>query len=302
MSLGGAQVLPDCEHLHAGLTERGERLDHLLVALAQPDHQPRLGHDLALAELCGEAQHAAGALELGAAAGERVEAGHDLDVVVEDVWTLGDDLRERHLLALEVRGEHLHLASRCLATDLADHADERRGALVGQVVAVDGCDHGMPQAHACNRARHAGRLERIMPGRLAGLDVAEAAAARAGVTEDHEGGGAALPALTHVRAGGLLADRVEVLLADQLGQLAVALAARRRHLEPGRLALAQRPHVGAQHPQHVHAARVGAGARCAHAGTTCGTAGEDLNGSGPTGPPRWICAAERPRRVGVTMR
>ncbi len=176
----------------------------------------------------GEAQHAAGARELRAAARERVQARDDLDVVVEDVGALGDDLGERHLLALEVGGEHLDLAAGRLAADLADDADEGGGALVGQVVAVDGGDDRVAQAHARDRARDAGGLERVVPGGLAGLDVAEAAAARAGVAEDHERGGAALPALADVRAGGLLADGVQVLRADQLGQLAVALAAGRR--------------------------------------------------------------------------
>ena len=94
-----------------------------------------------------------------------------------------------------------------------------------------------------HRLRHAQRLERVVVGGLARLDVAEAAAARAGVAEDHEGGGAALPALADVGAGGLLADRVEVLALDHPAQLAVARAARRRALEPGRLALAERAHL-----------------------------------------------------------
>ena len=126
----------------------------------------------------------------------------------------------------------------------------------------------MAQAHARDRARHARRLERVVPGRLAGLDVAEAAAAGARVAEDHERRGAALPALADVGAGRLLADGVQVLLADQLGQLAVARAAGRGHLEPRRLALAQRADLGAEHLEHVHAARVGS-ARVACARAAC---------------------------------
>src|ERR1700733_3380366 len=213
-----------------------------------------------------EAQHAAGARELGAAAGDGVEAGYDLDVVVEHVGALGDDLGERHLLALEVGGGHLDLAAGCLAADLADDADEGGGALVGEVVAVDRGDDGVAQSHARDRARDAGGLERVVPGGLAGLDVAEATAARAGVAEDHERGGASLPALADVRAGGLLADGVQVLIANQLRELAVALPAGGRHLEPRRLALAQRPHVGPEYVEHVHAAWVGSGSSCAHAG------------------------------------
>ena len=76
------------------------------------------------------------------------------------------------------------------------------------------------------------------PGRAAGGDVAEAAAAGAGVAGDHEGGRAARPALADVRAGGLLADR------DQLGgaheRLRADEAARERVLrdDPARQAAA----------------------------------------------------------------
>ena len=167
-------------------------------------------------------------------------------------------LRERHLLAAEVRRQDLDLAARRLDAALADDADEGARAEVGQVVAVDGRDDRVAQAHLRDRARDAGRLERVVPRRLAGAHVAEAAAPRARVAEDHERRGAALPALADVRAGGLLADRVEVLVLDELRQLAVLRAAGRRDLEPRRLALAHRAHVGPEDAEHVHPAGVGA--------------------------------------------
>src|SRR5271156_6549756 len=108
------------------------------------------------------------------------------------------------------------------------------------------------KTHARDRARHPRRLERVVPGRPAGLHVAEAAPPGAGVAEDHERRRAPLPALAHVRAGRLLADRVQVLGADQLGERAVALTAGWRHLEPRRLSLAQWAHIRAEHAQHVH--------------------------------------------------
>src|SRR5262249_39069877 len=95
------------------------------------------------------------------------------------------------------------------------------------------------------------------PRRLAGLDVAEPAAARARVAEDHERCGAALPALADVRAGRLLADRVQVLGLDARAQLAVARASGRRDLEPARLAIADREDLGAEALDPVHAAGFG---------------------------------------------
>ena len=57
------------------------------------------------------------------------------------------------------------------------------------------------------------RLRAVDQVGLPVLHVAKAAAARADVAEDHEGGGAALPALADVGAVRLLADGVQALLA-----------------------------------------------------------------------------------------
>src|SRR5215212_12080056 len=83
-----AEVLPDGEDLDAVFAEDPERLDQLLLGLAQPGHEPGLGHDLVAAHLLGVLQYAARAQEPRAAAGQRIEARHGLDVVVEDVGPL----------------------------------------------------------------------------------------------------------------------------------------------------------------------------------------------------------------------
>src|SRR3954454_9551160 len=261
VALAGPQVLADGEDLHAVLAQLAERVDHLLEALAEPDHEAGLRRHLVAAHLLGVGEHAQRARPCRPAPGDAVQARDGLDVVVEDGRALGDDLGQRHLVALEVRGENLDLAAWRLAADLADHADERARPLVGQVVAVDAGDDRVAQPHAGDAPGDARGLERVVPRRLTGLDVAEAAAARARVAEDHERGRAALPALADVRARRFLADRVQVLGADQVGQLAVARAAGRRDLEPRRLALAHRPDVGSEDLQDVHPAGVRAGAR-----------------------------------------
>ena len=71
-------------------------------------------------------------------------------------------------------------------------------------------------------------------------DRAVGAVSRADVAEDHEGGGAVLPALADVRAVRLLADRVQVQVAHEALQAEVVASAGRLHLEPGRLPLRQR--------------------------------------------------------------
>ena len=86
-----------------------------------------------------------------------------------------------------------------------------------------------------------GALERVVKVGLARLDVAKPAAPRAGVSENHERRRAALPALTDVRTVGFLADGVKAGLVEFALDRPVALATRRRHLEPLGLAVAEGP-------------------------------------------------------------
>src|SRR5690349_8388632 len=160
VALGRTQVLADGEHLDALLAQLAEGVDHLLVGLAEPDHQAGLRRHLVAAHLLGVAQDAQRALPARAAPGDGVEPRDDLDVVVEHVGTLGDDLRQRHLLAAEVGGEALDLAPGRLHADGADHADPDLGAVVGEVVAVDGGDHRVAEAHLRHGAGHAQRPQR----------------------------------------------------------------------------------------------------------------------------------------------
>ena len=110
----------------------------------------------------------------------------------------------------------------------------------------------MSIAPATARVIQSGQIETI-PGR-------KPAAARAGVAEDHERGRAAVPAVADVRAGRLLADRVQALVGDPLATARGIRAAGPRDLEPGGLARAERQDVLAQHLRDVHPARVGPGA------------------------------------------
>src|SRR5205085_11069983 len=70
---------------------------------------------------------------------------------------------------------------------------------------------------------------------IARLYVAEAAAARADLAEDHEGRRAAAPALRDVRAARLFADRVQPRGVNGVAGLGESLAAGQRHLQPAGL-------------------------------------------------------------------
>ena len=114
--------------------------------------------------------------------------------------------------------------------------DKAIGATIRLVVAVDGGDDGVGEAHLLNRSGDAHRLQLVEDEGAPGLHGAEAAGAGAGVAEDHEGGGAGLPALAYVRAAGFLADGVKVLLAHQALEADVVVAAGEADLQPGGLA------------------------------------------------------------------
>ena len=116
----------------------------------------------------------------------------------------------------------------------ADRGRVVTGTSVGDVVAVDGGDDDVLQAHLRRRVREPERLERI--GRMFGptrVNVAIPARPRAGVAEDLERRRAAAPALGDVRAAGLLADRVQARPVDELFDVEVArVGARRANLHP----------------------------------------------------------------------
>ena len=164
-----------------------------------------------------------------------VQPANRLDVVVEDLGPRVEHDAERLLLvAEEVGRQDLHRGCRHLRLERADRRRVVAGALVGQVVPVDGRDDDVLELHLRRGVREPQGLERIrrVLG-LAGLDVAVPAGARARVAEDLERRRPAAPALGDVRAAGLLADRVQVVAVDQLLDVEVArVGARRAHLHP----------------------------------------------------------------------
>ena len=122
-------------------------------------------------------------------------------------------------VAVEVGDQQLDAAAGQQRVDLADRLGVQPGAAVGQVVAGDAGDGGVPQAHRGHRLGDPARLVGVELGRLAGVDLAEVAAAGALVAADEEGRLAVLPALVDVGAAGLLADRVQALALDQAAQV-----------------------------------------------------------------------------------
>ncbi len=135
--------------------------------------------------------------------------------------------------AAEVGHEDLDGAAGDLLAEEADGLGEDRRAAVLPLVAVDGGDDDMLDAHQPGSLGHAARLVPVeVGGGAASLDGAEAARARADVAQDHERGRAGSPALAHVRAARALADGVQVVGLDDLGDLPERLAVGELDAEP----------------------------------------------------------------------
>ena len=109
------------------------------------------------------------------------------------------------------------------------------GAAVAQVVPVDAGNDDVSQLHCGNRAREIRRLVGIGRLRPAVRHSAERAAARAQVAKDHEGRGALAETFAYVRAGGFLADGMQVVVAQRLLDFLEARAAGRLDADPVRL-------------------------------------------------------------------
>ena len=116
-----------------------------------------------------------------------------------------------------------------------------RGAAVRQIIAIDGGQHHVAQLHQLDGARGVLGLLRIEPAvRVAGVDRAEAAGARAHRAHEHDGGSARVPALPDVGTLGLLAHGGEAMLPDERAHGVVARTGGRPGLQPRGLAASGR--------------------------------------------------------------
>ena len=137
----------------------------------------------------------------------------------------GDDLVERGsalrrvVAVAEVARQHLDADVGGARPDLADGLGHQPRALVVEVVAGDHRHDGEAQAEVLDRLGDAPRLVDVVALGLAGLDLAEPAAAGAVLAADQERRLAHLPALVDVGAAGLRADGVELEALHQLGDV-----------------------------------------------------------------------------------
>ncbi|KPC68349.1 hypothetical protein ADL26_19590, partial [Thermoactinomyces vulgaris] len=102
-----------------------------------------------------------------------------------------------------------------------------------QVVAGDAGDGGVVQVHRDDRLADTAGLVTVQRLRLARVDLAEVAAARALGAADEERRLPVLPALVDVGTTSFLADRVQPLALDEAPQFGVFRAGLGLDLDPG---------------------------------------------------------------------
>lgn len=217
VAASGLKVLADGGDINVGAGNVVEKPVNLLGRLAQTDHETGLGEGFGTV-LFGKTKHVERLLVIGLGPHTPVEAPDGLHVVVKNVRAgieyPGDGLE----VAAKVWGQNFNARVGICQTNLPDGLGKVDGAAIGEFVAIDRSNDDITELHD---GGHLGNvpglvrieLELLLGGRALG-DGAKGTAARAQVTQNHEGSGPAMKALVDVWTAGRLADGVEAALAQ----------------------------------------------------------------------------------------
>ena len=166
-----------------------------------------------------------------------MHALHGLHVVREN-------LRSRFDYDLQIIEVALEIADKCFNGQVGagivnpvNRFGPDSGSAVGQVITINRGDDNMRQAGSGQCIGYPPGFIKVHLSRSSCLDVAEPTGSRAGITEDHDGCRASAPAFTDIRAGGLLANRVEAVGLDQVPCSCELIATRSLCPDPGRFPL-----------------------------------------------------------------
>ena len=229
---GRLEILAEGQEIDPGDAQIIHHLHHLGAAFAEAEHQAGFGENLWIMGFYPVEQ--AERLVIARAGADRgIESRHGFKIVVEDIRARRRDQAPRRALAQEIGGQHLDRGVRRAGANGADHGGEMRRAAIGEIVAIDRGDDDMAEPEPHDRVRDPRRLIAIERPRLAGADMAKAAGAGAGIAHDHHGGVADRPAFADIRAGGLLAHRVQAVFGQQRAGLVIDRMGRRLDPDPG---------------------------------------------------------------------
>jgi hypothetical protein len=138
--------------------------------------------------------------------------------VIQDLWCgLHHGLQGIPITA-EIRNQQLNRCRGRPLPDGVDAGDEMVGTTIGQIIAVDRRDHNVAQAHSIYRLTEAPRLGDIKgPDRAIKVDVAIGAGPGTPGAHDQERGRPTGKTFTDVGTTGLLANRVQLQIEQQIG-------------------------------------------------------------------------------------
>ena len=209
MLLARLQILPHREDVDAHAPGVLHRALDFVVALSEAEHDRCLREAIRRAPL-GMIEHAQRLFVAGApVANARRQAADGFQIVREDFRPGIHHDVERAQVATEIAAEDLDPRAGDAFVNRAHGIGEDQRAAVREIVAVDRGQHEIAPAQLTHRLGDAHRLEPIDDAmRAAGLHVAEAASARADVSEDHDRRGTDAPTLREVWARRFLADGV----------------------------------------------------------------------------------------------
>ena len=152
--------------------------------------------------------------------------------MVQDMDAGAHDGLDGLLVPLEVGNEHFDASPGIVHFDPKHGLCEMSRAAVGEIVSVDRCDHDMLETQLFDHQSYIARLFRIQEIRLAFADRTEAAASRTHVPQDQKRSRTVSPALSDIRAAGLLTNRVEAALPQDVLEMEVVGAPGKPDFEP----------------------------------------------------------------------
>src|SRR5579872_2905135 len=223
MARRGAEVLSESKDgnvVGAQISHDGE---NFVGSLAEAEHQSGFGGNRGRYGV-GAGQHFERAFVTRAQADLAIEARHGFGVVIQDVGAGVHDDSHGIWTALKIGDEDFDPTTRNALAKGANGEGEQLGATILAVVTVDAGNHDIAQAHGGGSFGDTAGLVKIDGERRAFLDRAEAAAPRADVSENHKRGGATIPAIADIRAGGTFADSMQMERINERFQRAVVLA------------------------------------------------------------------------------
>ena len=217
MLQSGPKVLTECHNPHACVAQVVQGLQNFIIALAKSDHQSAFRYD-ALPVQTAQGLQARTVLGSGAHHGGQSLDG--FDVVPDDVGLRRDDHLQQVGPCVQIGNKKLNYGVGVLCADGLHGCGPMGCSAVGEVVARHGSYDDIPQFHQCDAFGHLSWLLGVGSKGTARFGCAETAAPSADVSQNHECRCPPAPAFGLVGTPAAAANRVQIVLFDDLPHFA----------------------------------------------------------------------------------